>query len=292
MRNVLLVCLVAFCVPASTVFGNTWLVGTGTDQDWYNTANWSTGIVPVAGEVVGLNDAMDPGHGVVIDGLGGSRPAAACGYFGLAPWSKVTSSVLITNGATLDTNSVFYVSCNTSDAAHGPTFINLTVNGGSVVNINGEQQLGRYQGYAGGNILDQITINIDGAGTVWHSLAGRVMYIGWATSAASTPLTMNVTDGALVKVDAVAGLQLNYSGNKDAVINLAGGTIQLAGDRSGAVAGYITKKWLIGYNDAGTVQYDYNVTTPGYTTVWAIPEPATVALFGLGAMTLLRKSRK
>ena len=117
MKNVVLVCLIALCVLGNVAFAdNTWLVTAGKTTDWYNVANWSYGTVPVAGDSVNLNDIGDPSHSVVIDGLGGTRAAAICGYFGWVGQAgsvgSSSASMLITDGATLNVNGTFYLATN------------------------------------------------------------------------------------------------------------------------------------------------------------------------------------
>ena len=45
-------------------------------------------------------------------------------------------------------------------------------------------------------------------------------------------------------------------------------------------------------NPADIIVYDYNITNPGYTTVWAVPEPASLALCGFGSLLLLMRRRR
>jgi hypothetical protein len=45
------------------------------------------------------------------------------------------------------------------------------------------------------------------------------------------------------------------------------------------------------YDGTGTVMYDYDITNPGQTTIWAVPEPGTLLLLclGLASLALIRR---
>ena len=73
-------------------------------------------------------------------------------------------------------------------------------------------------------------------------------------------------------------------------IDITGGKIVLAGDQTVSAWWWADMSHLTGYGIGSNIQYDFNVTTPGATTVWAVPEPATMLLMGLGGL-LLRKKR-
>lgn len=68
------------------------------------------------------------------------------------------------------------------------------------------------------------------------------------------------------------------------------GKIVVAGNWTGPAGWLAEMNHLTGYGLGSKIQYDYNVTTPGATTITAIPEPATMLLLGLGGL-LLRKKR-
>ncbi len=56
----------------------------------------------------------------------------------------------------------------------------------------------------------------------------------------------------------------------DGQINIENGVMYVSGDASGGVQWYIDLGVMTAWNGTGTVAYDYDTTTPGYTTIYAV----------------------
>jgi hypothetical protein len=68
-------------------------------------------------------------------------------------------------------------------------------------------------------------------------------------------------------------LNMGTSGGTGGRIDLSStGKLIITGNAIATITPWITSGWIKAYNGAGTVMYDYNVTTPLKTTVWALPQ--------------------
>ena len=70
------------------------------------------------------------------------------------------------------------------------------------------------------------------------------------------------------------------------------GQIQIRNNEWSLISDYVIAEKITALGGAGTVMWDYDDTNAGVTTVWAVPEPATMSIFGLGSLVLIRKRRK
>lgn len=176
----------------------------------------------------------------------------------------------------------------------GSAKLNIT-NGGAVSNGSG---------YIGGLITEVTSVTVDGSGSKWSNY--NLTIGSYGTDMGNSLLT--ITGGGLVSVTGTLTIWENMDGVKDGFINIAsGGMLALNGQADGSLddfLGLIVGTDAIHYwNDSisdwadittATDNEDYTLTyiaegdLNGYT-ILAVPEPATLALFGFGGFLIRRK---
>jgi len=81
--------------------------------------------------------------------------------------------------------------------------------------------------------------------------------------------TVNLSGGTIT----CGVLSMGTSGGTGGRIDISStGKLIIAGNAIATITPWITSGWIKAYNGAGTVSYDYNITTPLKTTVWAVPQ--------------------
>jgi hypothetical protein len=108
---------------------------------------------------------------------------------------------------------------------------------------------------------------------------------GIAEKAVSTSVGRVYLHGGTITT---TNFQMENSGAiADGLLEIAdGGKLIINGNVVSKVNGYISKGLITAVG--GTVQVDYNITTPGKTTVF-VPEPAAMIMLSLGSLILFRK---
>lgn len=223
---------------------------------WSNASNWSGGF-PSSAVDVSINGQNIPvgGHQLVI--ASGVSAQASRLFVG----SDTTSVTVTLAGGTL----------TQSDSAWLGIGIGCTTGNTSFFNISsGSADLGAtlMVGFAGGTGY----LNMSG-GSIYAphgTVLGQSGGIGYAQ-----------LNGGELKT---GGLTIS-SGSAD----IRGGKLILWSDQSAAVQSYVNNGLLTGYGSASNIVISLTAN-PGWTTVTAIPEPATILLLG-SALLGLRKRK-
>ena len=267
MKKLILLCLIALCA-GSTAFANEWYQNTGIigqDSDWYNPLNWGDGHIPTAGETVEWRYASTGGGiyaPIVISGGTAVSAASTCGI-----WYTGTAQLTVTNAATYNISGGLNLYDSSSDLPHSPANSTFTVNGGSTVTMTTDSQIGRNFGFGDG----QVTINVDGAGSLLHQTGGY-MWLGWGVG--QTPnVLLSVTDGGLAQFDTVGGPIIQQDGSR-VKISIHEGTIKVAGNRTGQLGGYKGSGWIVGYDGtSASVGIEWGGAGDDYTYITSIVPP-------------------
>ncbi len=72
-------------------------------------------------------------------------------------------------------------------------------------------------------------------------------------------------------------------------VNLEAGRLMIEGDRTALIDALLDGR-LTGYGSSANIVHDQS-TYPGWTTVTAIPEPATMGLLGFAWLLMLKRRR-
>ncbi len=257
MKNMLAV--VSVLAVAGSASAALWTGGAVDGGHWGTPGNWDTG-VPVAGEATTIDTV-----GAVIHQDGGDTPSLG--------------ATEINNG-TVYTWNALQVGPDLAIGRTGTGAINVPGGSGTFDGWTSVASWGLNLAEGGGNG----TLINDG-GTV-RSYGGWFNVAAWGGTA-----HIQLNDG-----------YLRYDGSQfhigtGGTIDLVDGKLAVAGDLTNdatwgdIIGGWVFSGNITGYGGTGTVVYDYDVTNPGYTTVWAVPEPATFGLVGLmgGGLLWVRK---
>ena len=156
-------------------------------------------------------------------------------------------------------------------------------------------------GYIGFRSGSTGVVMVDGPGSMWINRSD--LYVGYVGNG-----TLNITDGGLVSI--AGTLTIDYNLNGDGFINMAtGGMLALYGDADDSLFDFLgladgtdaIRYWDDSISDwnnitGATYGQDYMLSyltegdLAGYTML-TVPEPATLSLFALGTVAMLRRKR-
>lgn len=245
---------------------------TGADNSgvWSDPANWDQGTVPpsTAGDIY-VDPVTYTGHVII----GASDVVQNTGTLQGPEW-----------GQTLDiygTVNAGYALSTIGDPMYSGSTVNLYGNGsvtaGDSFFIGEPWWLQTGMGNTTVNLYDnsQVTAN-------YVIMSGHLNIYGGTVTALDGFLTGTATTGAWGSTSTTDALRL---------IDIAGGKLVVAGDITSQIDDLISRGILEGNGVVGAVNID-TTSDLGYTVITAVPEPASVALFGLGGCAIMLAFRR
>lgn len=231
--------------------------GRGADNLWSNPANWEGNKVPTAADdaLIEVPGAAPPNGPLIQDGID-----AVCSVL----WNEVAGEpeMRMTGGTlTMSGWGIWWgdgPGCN-------PTFYQS----GGVVSLTGSPGVHEFGwgGSAGTWIMTGGTVNTKGVSIPsGPGNSGEIQLHGGTYN-------VGTARGGLVM-------------RENSLINITAGTLVLEGDVTANIDGFIAEGKITAYGGAGQLDIDFDVTSPGFTTVTAIeagkaykPNPADGAIY-------------
>ncbi|RKX44706.1 MAG: hypothetical protein DRP64_05995 [Verrucomicrobia bacterium] len=240
------------------------------DNLWMTDGNWQFGLPTPAVTAYVTETWTSSINGPIIQ----SGDAAVAGNvtIGLQGWTVNPGNLapMTMNGGTLDVAGAISIGQNGETVVDEVPGI-LYLNGGTLTTgahlIIGQGSSGTVD--QSGGIANVDTLGIDWFGVLEADEIG----------------TYNLRGGELNV--GVGGFHMWTHG----LVDIEAGVMTIMGDIDGTIGAHIAANKILGYGGSETVLHDFNITTPGKTTVWAIPEPATLGLLGMGSLGLLAMRR-
>jgi hypothetical protein len=236
------------CNAFSAALYNQWATSPSS-TDWNTAGNWALGYVP----------KITLGADNIRAGFKGAG----------AVWPIITSS-------TIPTPEAYNITLG------GPTGGTLTINSGAL-------NVGQYL-FMGVSSNENGTLNVNGGtittGTFTPSNAHFMVGQAGTGTVNMTGGTINLTAGTatgdlrIAYTATASASKLNLNGGviyaNNLVMNFAsaggldigGGMLILNDDQTTAIGNFVLSGVIVAYHGTGTVMKDYNITTPGKTTVW------------------------
>jgi hypothetical protein len=270
-----------------------------TDQSWFTAANWNSGVPTISATPTGVRTYGSNHYATSLTSCpviaNGDARAMEVRVGGSAP-TDAGMSYLVMNSGTLKTMNFLMIGPDspTNGGRAGTVYMHggvMTLGGATADGLdNGSRTSGHlYVGHGqdGGTInpigklfMDGGTIDAGGDFAIGKNYGRGSVYLSGDALIKANTLKMNPLG--------TGSASLDISGNAQVVIN--GNITQSIAGANNDLLDWIASSWITANGGDGTVYYNFNSTT-NKTTISAVPEPATVCLLGLGALSLIRRKK-
>lgn len=256
----------------TSAMADTHWTGNALDNDWNNAGNWTAG-VPSASN---FNAFVDPTNGYPVIGAGESAYVGQwSGTFGTAPM--------------VGTNSVYPTFYGPEWGQQLDIYGSLTV-GWIMAPVGSTSVINLYDGgsYTGESLgLGANWWWNGGPGVTMNQSGGTVnvgsFYWGGTLNLSGGTFTVNESLNVIADSSAIADSyrMMDISGTGEFIV---------AGDATSMVQGWESRDIIEGNGVLGNININ-TTSDPGFTVLTAAPEPAAMALLGLGSLVLLLRRR-
>jgi hypothetical protein len=246
--------------------------GAGDDTTWSDAANWDNG-VPDPLNTFQIYMGFTGDVGTTINMAASDGAIASDTIYG-PEWGETLNM----NGNSMWIQTWHYIPMGSAGA---PSTINMN---SAQMTINDSLLLGTAWWFPGG---PYVTMNLNGNSQLtanWFQLGGH----------------LNINDNSVATCNMEVHLGVNastpiFSGGLDTdatrLVDISGnGKLVVKGDISSNIQDWVNRGILEGNGVVGNISYD-TTSDPGYTTI-TVPEPASVALLGLGGFAMMLVFRR
>jgi len=274
MRKVLILLLVLGVASMASAAGvtTTWKI-TGT-QDWLTATNWSAGLpTNEVGNSTTLYASTTQANGPIINGAGATALAIRCGGAG-GPLGT-TAHMTVQAGGDLTVGDFMLIAPDsiTGGGRNGM----LHMDGGTITLLTAQGKLGVGNG-------------ADGNPTGSQNITGTLEMTGGNINARTMMIGANLTKGIVTISGGTIDLIIDFVMRPNA-LNPNVPSLTISGSGKIIVTGNLSDR-ILGYQGAGWINEEAVVTyNAGTNRTTITPEPATLCLLGIGALSLIRRKR-
>jgi len=262
-------------VASSAWASNDWSTA-ATSSDWFTAANWSSGTVPVLVPSTNTRTYQTQANATYMPII--NSGAALSHQLDIGGGPHATSSVIGTvtlNGAasTLTVTDYFRIGSSSTSNRWGAFYMN-----GGTVTVGGYMAVG----------YGATTTDLRG----WLYMTGGTINVtaDLRFANASGASAWAYVTGGTINAGSLNMRPAGTTGTPTTLLDISGGgKVVLNGDVVATVLGYRDNGWIL---SGGEEFLDEWVTyDAGTNKTTLVPEPATLCLLGLGALSLIRRKR-